>query len=400
MKNKAYITAYNSLSPLGNEKEVFKNNLICGSLCISEIKDPAFLSKSPTKYLGLIPNQSLESQFNNEFLPLINQKKNWIKTLFSELPNSNDIDTVILVHNYGPNPAEYSALSLHRESLLYKEGSSLLNPSDFTSYLQQGKYLSQNFKIINFHNTCSSVAASVVLASNRLKIGIAKKVLIVAFENSNNNWLSLLALNSLGVLNTKAQNINEAIVPFSSNRAGFVKADALGFLLLESCPKDDSIAEVLAGKYSCDSSSLTDGIEDGSMVARTMGECLKDAGIDINEVDYINAHGSGTYLNDIIEVRGIKTLFGSRAKDIYISSTKSQFGHALCATGVVEISAVCAMFESNFIAANINCDFKDKECDLNFVKQPIQNKKITTVVKNSFGFGGYNSSILLKNVKA
>jgi len=403
MMKPVYITAYDSICPLGLTKSEFKKNLIHGTLCLSEIPDNLLPPNFPVKYMGLIPNQILTTSFQTDAQELIQQKQRWIDSLFQSLliNEQGTFDLVLMAHNSGPSLATYYHLFKCKKPTLYFEKKSpLLQQVDFLDDLRTHKLISDKTEVIHFHNMCASVCAAVTYAKNRMQAGLNKKCLIISFENTNNNWPTSATLATLGVLNSMAQKKEQASVPFSSKRAGFIKADALGLLVLEIEPKKDPIAQVLAGAITCDSNSLTDGIEDGSMTQKTMELCLQEAKIEPTEISYINAHGTGTYLNDLVEARGIKRLFSEHSEKIHISSIKSQTGHALCAAGIIEIPAILAMFEENFVAANLNCDFQDKECNLNFVKAPLLNCKTKYALKNSFGFGGYNSSILLKNMRA
>jgi len=309
------------------------------------------------------------------------------------------LDDLILVHNAGPTVPSYYSLKEARKNILFEEGNhGIFHAESIIDFLKKNKGLSNQCRVINFHNTCSSGTAAAVYAWKRIRLGLSRKVLVVGFEVSNNNFYTLTSLSSLGVMNIKGQSIQEAMIPFDCRRSGFVKADALAYLLIES--ENDRItpmAEIVSGAINSDSHSLTDGVENGEMVAATMSSCLEIANLSSDQVDYINAHGSGTYLNDLIELRGIKKIFGER-KNLILSSTKSYFGHALCATGLVEISSVIGMFEHDFVAGNLNLSQSEEGFPYIIPPKPILNKKLKYVLKNSFGFGGYNSSILLKNV--
>ena len=376
-------------------------NLKNGHNCLSNVMQTEMFSSGPIKYLGLIPGQILEplTKFNSS--KLIDQKRMWINDLFSPL-KSQDLAYGCLIFINNTTPNNISFYSTKNNSLLpfNNTESSLLQPWDFINALKSKKVLSKDFQVLELHNTCASVAAAVQLASKRVKLGLNSKIMIIGFENTNNNPLTVAALFNLKVMNMTAASLETAMMPFSSKRGGFTKADCIGFLTVEKGSADKKlVAEVLGGAVTSDSHSLTDGIEDGSMVQETIELALKQSRLKANEVDYINAHGSGTYLNDLIETRGIKRAFSQNYKSIKVATTKSQFGHALAATGIVEIASICSMMENDFIAGSINSLPRDEEIDLNIVSAPIEKQKINIALKNSFGFGGYNSVIILKNAK-
>ncbi len=403
--SRAYITQYFCLSPLGLNSEQTRNSLLSGRTCITEFDHQLLPDSIPIRYLGLIPGQVLPfigaHEIYNE--ALLEQKKKWLDLFFSSFTEEDDreLTSVIFVHNFGSNVFSYMHLRDHQKNTIWPtENYSMWCQNDFES-----RYKNKNINYISFHNTCAGVASAVAYAKKRIQLGYDKKIKVIALEISNHYWPGFITLHSLGVVNTKAANVNQAILPFGLNRSGFAKADAIGYLMIES---EDLVqkkglqpyCEIAGQSMTSDSHSLTDGVEDGSMVEKTMQNALDDARIQATDINYINAHGTGTYLNDLIEVRAIKRLFKDKYQDVYVGSTKSQYGHALCASGLVEISSILEMFQGHFLAANINSDLSDKECDLNFVKNVITNHATKYAIKNSFGFGGYNASLVLKNSRS
>ena len=139
--------------------------------------------------------------------------------------------------------------------------------------------------------------------------------------------------------------------------------------------------------------------QSGDDAARVMSDALKDAGLDVNSVDYINAHATSTVANDRAETKAIKNVFGAKAYNIPISSTKSMIGHSLGAAGGIE-AVVCALaIKNQFIPPTINYKHKDPECDLDYVPLEGRRKKLNTVLSNSFGFGNCNACIVFSDFK-
>ena len=145
-----------------------------------------------------------------------------------------------------------------------------------------------------------------------------------------------------------------------------------------------------------DAFKLSEPDRSGSGIAAAMRAALADAGMTPDDVDYINAHGTGTIANDRTETLAVKTVFKDRAYEIPVSSTKSMIGHLIGASGAVETAAVIAMFEGHFIAPTINLEKKDPECDLDYVPLKARNETISVAIKNSMGFGGQNAAVVLK----
>ena len=155
-------------------------------------------------------------------------------------------------------------------------------------------------------------------------------------------------------------------------------------------------AEIVGYGLTADAHHMTTPAENGEGAARSMEMALKDGDVPIEEVDYINAHGTSTYYNDKLETQAIKTVFKENAYDLCVSSTKSMTGHLLGAAGGIE-AIVCAMsIKDNFIPPTVNVQNVDEELDLDYVLDKGRNKEVRYALSNSLGFGGHNASIVLK----
>jgi 3-oxoacyl-[acyl-carrier-protein] synthase II len=203
-------------------------------------------------------------------------------------------------------------------------------------------------------------------------------------------------------LSTRNDNPKAASRPFDKNRDGFVLAEGAGVVILEEekhAKKRDAriYAELLGYSATDDGYHITAPLPDGNGAAMTMKLALVDAGVGPEKVTYINAHGTGTELNDIAESAAIKSVFGQYAYKIPVSSTKSALGHLLGASGAVElIICVKAIIESA-IPPTINLDNQDERCDLkmDYVPKEGRQAKVNVAMTNSFGFGGHNSCLVV-----
>ena len=196
-----------------------------------------------------------------------------------------------------------------------------------------------------------------------------------------------------------------ASIPFDAERSGFVLGEGAGILVLEELQHALSrgahiYAEFVGYGATCDAYHMTAPRPDGSGGAKAMAMALSDAGIAPEEVDYINAHGTSTHLNDAGETAAVKAVFGDHARALAISSTKSMTGHMLGAAGAVEAIFTALSLHDGFVPATIHYQVPDPECDLDVVPNEGREKALRCALSNSLGFGGHNGSILLKKWEA
>lgn len=211
-----------------------------------------------------------------------------------------------------------------------------------------------------------------------------------------------------GFSSMKALSFNEdpktASRPFDKNRDGFIMGEGAGILVLETLDSAlergaNIYAEIVGYGATGDAYHITAPANEGEGGARAMKLAIDDAGIDPSEVDYINAHGTSTGLNDKYESAGIKTVFGEHAKKLAVSSTKSMTGHLLGAAGGIEGVISVKAISDGVIPATINYETPDPDCDLDYVPNESRKQEVNTVLSNSFGFGGHNACLVFKKFK-
>jgi 3-oxoacyl-[acyl-carrier-protein] synthase II len=207
--------------------------------------------------------------------------------------------------------------------------------------------------------------------------------------------------NAMKALSTRNHEPQKASRPFDAERDGFVIGEGAGILVLESethaLNRGAKIyGEIVGAGFTADAFHITAPAPDGEGATRAMENALRDAHISIEEVDYINAHGTSTLFNDKIETLAIKNVFGDRAYKIPISSTKSMIGHLLGASGSLELIATILTIRSNKIHPTINYEVPDPECDLNYTPNKSIDKTVDIAISNSFGFGGHNVCLIAK----
>jgi 3-oxoacyl-[acyl-carrier-protein] synthase II len=200
---------------------------------------------------------------------------------------------------------------------------------------------------------------------------------------------------------TRNDDPKHASRPFDAKRDGFIFGEGCGVLLfeeLESAKKRGAkiLCEVAGYAANDDAFHISAPAEGGAGAAKAMKRALDKAGLKPEQIDYINAHGTSTHLNDAAETQAIKTVFGEHAYNIPISSTKSMIGHLLGAAGAVEAIAAIKSIETGWIHPTINYEYPDPTCDLDYVPNKARQKEVKVAMSNSFGFGGHNAIIIFK----
>ena len=192
-----------------------------------------------------------------------------------------------------------------------------------------------------------------------------------------------------------------ASIPFDAQRKGFVMGEGAGVLIFEELEhalarKANIYGEIVGYGSTCDANHITAPLADGSSAAKAMQMAVKDAALQMQDVDYINAHGTSTPLNDSSETLAVKKAFGKDAMKPYVSSTKSMSGHLLGASGALEAIISTLAVQNDFVPATINYQHKDEACDLNLVVNEGLHTPVHVAMSNSLGFGGHNASIIIR----
>jgi 3-oxoacyl-[acyl-carrier-protein] synthase II len=191
--------------------------------------------------------------------------------------------------------------------------------------------------------------------------------------------------------------------PFDRDRDGFVMGEGAAVLILEEYGRAKArgakiYAEIAGFGFTNDAYHMTAPRPDGSQAARSMRLALRDANVTPHEIEYINAHGSSTPLNDPTETRAIKDVFEENAYDIRVSGTKGYYGHALGASGAIETAISALAIEREWLPPTVNLSVADEACDLNFLPGTGENHRVEHILTNSFGFGGINAALVLRRV--
>ncbi len=265
-------------------------------------------------------------------------------------------------------------------------------------------HLSETFSakgpVSNCLTACAASSQAIGEGAWLIRKGQAE-VMITGGAHSMIHPLGVAGFNLLTALSTQNNTPERASRPFDKNRDGFVLSEGAGVLILEELEHARSrrakiYAELAGYGVTADAFRLTDPHPEGRGAIQAMRLSLQDARLRPEEIDYINAHGTSTQLNDQIETQAVKEVFKEKAKGIPTSSIKSMLGHMIAAAGAVELIASVLTIRNGLIPPTINYEFPDKACDLDYVPNKAREKKVETVLSNSFGFGGQNIALIVK----
>lgn len=247
---------------------------------------------------------------------------------------------------------------------------------------------------------CAAGSNAIGDAFEMIKRGLAE-VMIAGGSEAAITPLGMSGFSNMNAMSSRNDDPEAASRPFDRDRDGFVMGEGSGMIVLEEL--EHTLArgakiycEMFGYGMSGEAFHITALEESGTNVARCMSMCLEEGNIEKEDVDYINAHGTSTPLNDAIETTGIKRCFGKHAYELNISSTKSMTGHCLGASGAVEAIASIMAIKNNIIPPTINLDNPDPACDLNYTAKVKQEKVVDVALSNSMGFGGHNVTLGFK----
>ena len=410
-KIKAYVTGLGVVSPLGEDIKTYWSNLVSGKSGIGQITlcDP---SEFPSKIAGEVKTFQPENYIaKKELKRMARFSQMAVAASALAIENSNlsltteekDSTAVIIGNGNGGFPElEYNA------RLQVTKGEMRISPYFIPMILPNmaAANISRIFGFKGFSSTvvtaCAASTQSIGDAAQLINIGLCDIVLAGGCE-AGISKLGLGGFSALRALSTNNDNPQKASRPFDLLREGFVPAEGAGMLVLESEEhalkrNANILCEIIGMGVSSDAYHPVQPDPEGTGATLAMKRAVKNANINIEDIDYINAHGTSTPLNDICETLAIKKTFKEKAYDIPISSTKSMIGHALGGAGALEAIATILSIINQKAHPTINLETPDPECDLNYIPNKAQNLTINYAMSNNFGFGGQNASIIIKKV--
>lgn len=423
-KRRVAITGLGVVSPLGNDVQSTWRNLLAGQSGIAEIKHfdaSAFPTRIAAEVKQFNPHPAAIAGKHNRFaMQFTLYALDAAYQAFVDAgikPNKQTAPRWGVVTGSGMMTAEFSYL--HRfQQICATEGipnwqqlqdgaQKFYSMADFgkTTANSGLSLLIQQFGIEGYassvHTACASGGQALGLALQAIRRDEADFILAGGFDS----MISPLGLSSfclLGALSTYNETPATASRPFDGTRNGFVLGEGAAFLILEEWSKAKArgakiYAELAGEGNSLSSYRITDSQPNGDGAIQAIERALQDAGVRASDVDYINAHGTSTKMNDLSETNAIKAVFCSRAHQLPISSTKSQTGHLIAAAGALEAVLSVMAIQHSQIPKTANLTTPDPDCDLDYVIDGPHEKSLGVVLSNSFGFGGSNSCLLFKH---
>lgn len=253
-------------------------------------------------------------------------------------------------------------------------------------------------KNINVVTACATGNHNIGEAFRSIQYGEAE-VMVAGGSEGAITELGVAGFTGLNALST-SEDPKRASIPFDVDRGGFVMGEGAGILILEELEHAKARGAKIYGEMvgygaTSDAHHVTAPLEDGSGAAKAMEYAMKDAGVKPEEIDYINAHGTGTHMNDLYETRAMKLAMGDAAYNCKVSSTKSMVGHLLGAAGGVEAIACLKAINENYVHGNAGLQNKDPECDLDCPTEGVETE-VKVALSNSLGFGGHNATLIFR----
>jgi len=403
------ITGIGIVSSLGNNPEAYWQALICGHSGVSLIKS-CCLNHLNCHFAGQILDLNMESFFSSRQLRRMDRfcqfatiavKNAWLDSGGDFNTNPKENTGVI----FGTGIGGISTWDNHLIPDSDPDSGPGMNAFTIPRIMNNAAAaqiaMQLNLRGLNItvNTACSSGANAIGMAFREIRSENLNCIICGGTEAPITPKI-LKAWDILGVLSK--ENTKNAVKPFDKYRTGFVLAEGAAAIVLESLDfatrhNRKIYAEIIGFGSNCDAHHLTSPAKEGQ--AKAIQLALHDAGIKASQIDYINAHGTATKLNDQVETKAIKKVFGKYAYDIPVSSTKSMLGHAMGASSAMEVVATALSVENDVIHPTSNYQNPDTECDLDYVPGKARLKTINHAISNSFGFGGSNAVLVVKKWK-
>ena len=403
------VTGLGVVSPVGNSVDEFWKSLIAGKSGIQRITQ-----FDPTQYDSQIAGEVKDFDPSEYISPKDKRRMDKFVQYAVVAAHQAAADAQLNVGNEDPFQVGVSIGSgigslytiQEQTKVLIEKGPSRISPFTIPMLLLN---MASGWIGISFGVKGPNLAVATACASGAHAIGDAYKiiqqgaaeVMIAGGTESCVCQTGVGAFCAMRALSRKNGQPEKASRPFDKERDGFVIAEGAGVVILESLEHAQKrgapiYAQIAGYGMSGDAYHMTAPDPEGAGAMRAMSEALKDARLNLEQVSYINAHGTSTLLNDKVETLGIKKLFGDYAKKIPVSSTKSMTGHLLGAAGAVEFIACILSIKNNIIAPTINYETPDPDCDLDYVPNQARQVQVDAALSNSLGFGGHNATLIIR----
>jgi len=405
LSNRVVITGEGSISPLGVSSKDLWNNLIHGKSGIKLIEN--FDTENfNVKIAGEITDFDPLTFFEHKESRKLDRYTMFAMIAANQAIKSSGLDSSNVGVILGTGVGGMNTLE-EEQSKLLKKGQRGVSPHFIPKMIPNiagGQIaIKHGFHGPNFSlSTACSSASDAIGMAYRLIQSNQIHAMVCGGAEGGITPLTLSGFSNMKALSKNNENPQNACKPFDKNRDGFIMSEGSAMLILESLDSAQKrganiLAEIIGYGITNDAYHITQPHNEGVGATSAINLALKDGGINKDEVSYINAHGTSTYYNDMIETKAIKQVFGRDiAKNLLVSSTKSMTGHMLGATGAIEAITCIYAMNNGIVPPTINYETPDPECDLNYVPNKSIESDLNITISNSFGFGGHNSVLALK----
>jgi len=406
-KRRVVVTGIGTINPLANNVENSWSNLISGKSGIDNITS-FDTTNLPVKFAGEVKDFDANDYMGKQHARKLDRSAHLSIFAAEQALLDAGLDTesrlgdevgIVLGTGIGGIGATEDAVRIYDT-----RGPSRINPLAITQLMPNSStgQVAIRFGIegpsLTITTACAASANSVGEAKNLIERGVVDTVIAGGTE-SGTTPMTIGAFAQIRALSTNNESPKEACRPFDKNRDGFVMAEGSTILVLENEETAKKRGAKIYGYVdgygsTTDAYHITAPSEGGEGAVRAMKKALEDAGVNKEEINYINAHGTSTPINDKNETMAIKSVFGENAKSITISSTKSMTGHLLGGAGAFEAMVSLLVMQNNKVPPTINLTTADEECDLNYTPNVSIDLEVNKVMSNSFGFGGHNGVLV------
>lgn len=408
MKRRVVITGMGAVTPIGNTVEAFWNGIKkeeVGIAPITKFDTTDYKVKIAAEVKGFVAKERLDfksakrMETFSQYAVAAAQEAMAMSGLSMEKEDPYRVGVIV-----GSGIGGLAIMEKEHEKILNK-GPKRVNPllvPMMISNMAAGNVaiaLGCKGKCTDVVTACATGTNAIGDALRAIQYGDAE-VMFAGGTESSITPIAVAGFTNLTAL-TSATDPKKASLPFDKERSGFVIGEGAGVVVLEELEHAKKrgariYAELCGYGSTCDAYHITSPAEDGSGAARAMELAMEEGGVRPEDVDYINAHGTGTHHNDLFETRAIHLALGEAAEQVKVSSTKSMIGHLLGAAGAVELIACVKSIEEGYIHPTVGTSQPDEGCDLDYVIDGGLHQEVTTVLSNSLGFGGHNATLLIR----
>lgn len=418
MKKRIVVTGFGCVTPIGLSSDEYWRNSLRGSSGIQRIKNIGGLDipDNMSQVVGCIKEYK---ECENPFIKYLGYDRSTQFALHSvseamqiaklDEKENKDISVVLAtaIGNIGTMEKSIQEWTDEDGDILLKNRDISKYPKSVFQFNNVADVISEKYNLRGEKTViatgCTGGLDAIGYSLNSIRRGDVE-IIITGSTEAPITPLVVASFSKIGATTTDNENPNTACRPFDKYRSGFVLAEGCGIVILESLEhaisRNAPIWAEVVGYGSCNNAKhMTDIPINGDDICKSMQLALKDAEINSNEIQYINLHGSSTQQNDSAERNAMRTLFHDRYSKIFVTSNKSQIGHALSASNSIETISCIKSLVTGIIPPTNNYKNIDEFCDLNVVKKPMKIDGLNYIIKNSSGFSGIHSSIVLKKVK-